>query len=366
VAQEKTGESESNVPGGRQNAAEPGGALLSAFASSSLTLWLIALLVIAMAGGTLIPQGATLAQYRHAFGAALGGYIARSTLSNVYGSWWFVALFVMLWINLLACAIRRVGMLMGGKQADAVASWGVVAAHCGVLIILIGAAYGRWPSRAYSDVAALRPGEQHRVPAAAGGFAVRLLAAGSKQDARGRATDFWARAQLVENGRVLRTVTIRPNQPLRYKAVSVVLQSLPAPDFAIEVRRGSAVSRVPIVLDENGEVAIRESIGILRDPKWLVFAHRLREEGGRPSAMVVIGTTGKPGHNWEPVGWVDERGLNFRGVALRLTRGNQGAQLSLDRDVGIPIVWAGFALLTVGSLLACSKITKRGDGKGAQ
>lgn len=340
--------------------------MLSAFASSSLTLWLIALLIIGMALGTLIPQGAALGQYRHAFGEAPGGYIARSTLSNVYGSWWFVALFVILWVNLLACVVQRVGLLMGGKQAGAVASWGVVAAHCGVLIILLGAAYGRWPSRTYSDVAALRPGEQHRVPAAAGGFAVRLLAAGSKQDAMGRAKDFWARAQLLENGRVLRTVTIRPNQPLRYEAVSVTLQSLPASDLAIEVRRGSAVSRVPIVLDENGEVAIRESLARLRDPRWLVFVHRLREEGGRIAAMVIVDASRGPGHNWEPVGWVDERGLNFGGASFRLARAKQGAQLSFDRDVGVPIVWIGFGLLTLGSLLACTKVTKRSEGQGQQ
>jgi len=367
MAEKQAGDSGSNSAPTQGRGKSAGQAVLAALASTSLTLWLLGLLGVAMALGTLIPQGAPEAAYQRAFGEATGRFIARGTLAHLYGSWWFVGLFVVLWVNLAACVVQRTSLLLSGKPLrGAAASWGVVVVHCGMLVVLVGAAYGRWPSRVYRDVVALRPGHEHRVPAFAGGFTVRLLSAGERRDASGRPTAFWARAQLTEDGRTLRTVTIRPNQPLRYRAVSVVLQSLPSPEMAVEARHAGVVSRVPIALNEHGEVAIMGSLAILREPKWLAFVHRLREEGGHVSAMVIVDESGKVSHNWERVGWVDEQGLNFKGVSFRLVEEGQGAQLSFDRDVGVPIVWVGFVLLTVGSLLACLGTPKGSEAEGSR
>jgi len=367
MAEKRAGESGSNAAAAEGGPKSAGQAVLLALASTSLTLWLIALLAVAMALGTLIPQGAPEAAYQRAFGEALGRFIGRGSLSHLYGSWWFVGLFVVLWVNLLACVVQRVSWLLKGKQPrGATASWGVVVLHCGMLVVLVGAAYGRWPSRVYRDMVALRPGQEHRVPALAGSFGVRLLSAGAKKDASGRPTDFWARAQLLGRGRVLRTVTIRPNQPLRHKAVSVILQSLPAPEFAIEVRRGGAVSQVPIVLGPNGDVLIMESMARIPGLGWLVFVHHLRETRGQPEARVIVDESGKVSPNWARVGWVGERGLTYKGVSFRLIAGEQGAQLSFDRDVGVPIVWVGFALATIGALLACFGTPKGSEVEAPQ
>ena len=451
-------------------AAESGGAppvepsrpgLIALLASVRLTLWLLAILVIAMSIATLIPQNAPPENYARAFGEVPGGFIARTTLHNIYGSWWFIAAFVVLAVNLLACVLRRTGQLLsqdseaparvtrGDTQArgqraawrasagveetaDALsaslkkrgyavrltpgeeegqrglvarrgrlARWTPVIVHVGMLVVLIGAGWGKWPgwwkwpSHMYRATAELRPGETFPVRVGDDAFGVRLVDAGSKYDATGQPSDFWAKAEVVEESRVVRSVTIRPNHPLRYHGISVVLQSLgrgePAPaGFALEVSKGGSRERVPISITSDGAVDPMGSYRRLGDPAWIVIVTDLRrgDESGKggPMASVMI-DTGEPSpegqmpnHTWQSVGWVGEGGTDISGAHLRLAHGEEAVQpstapattvqFSLDRDIGLPIVYAGFIAIALGTVLLLSNargsvvalIAKKGQG----
>jgi hypothetical protein len=101
----------------------------------------------------------------------------------------------------------------------------------------------------------------------------------------------------------------------------------------------------------------------VEDPGGVVFVHRFRDrdEQGRPgrAAQVFFGGSGESSHQWQQVGWVGEQPVQFNGLRFRLVYGpieslapdKTDVVLSLDRDVGVPVVFVGFAVISLGALL---------------
>ncbi len=390
--------------------AKQGPGLLTRLASVRLTLWLLGLLAVAMAVATLIPQQAPREAYLRVFGSLLGPLIAHTTLHNIYGAWWFVGAFGLLAVNLLACSVQRarrllrqpawpptvtpqqveargqqacwrisldpaaaatqvaqalrhcgygavVGPAEGGRplgiaaRRNRLAPWAPVLVHVGMVAILVGAAWGRLPSNTYRAMAALQPGETYTARPPGESFGLRLLDAGSSHDSTGRPTDFWAKAEVLEEGSVVTSGVVRPNHPLRYHGTSIVLQSMMPTGFAVEVSKGDAHAEVPVVLAEEGAVDMMATIRRLQSPPWVVFIHDFRMGPHGPEAKVFIDRSGELSHNWQAVGWVGEGGLDLEGVHFRLRQAGAGAQFALDRDIGVPIVWLGFAVIALGAVL---------------
>ncbi len=414
----------------------PARGLIERLASVRLVLWLLAILAAASAVATVVPQKARDDVYERAFGTLLGPLITQTTLRNVYGAWWFVLAFALLTVTLAACCLRRVARLLRGSgsgpqevtskrilarqhhvglrvavsvdDAAAVLSrelgahryamrdapvqsggrrglvgergrlspWAPVLVHIGMVLALLGAAYGRLPSNSYRQTATLGPGQSFTVETGGRAFAIRLLAAGQEKDEEGRPERFWAKTELVEDGKVIKTHVIEPNHPLRHHWVNTTLNSLPRSGYMVEVTHGETQGYIPVVFTQQGGVSMMDTVRRLEDPGWVVFIHDFRRgdgDGGHgPAAKVFVDRSGQLSHNWEPVGWVDEEGLEHSGVRFRLVPETQGAQLSLDRDVGVPIVWLGFAVLSLGSVLLVTTTRRscialiEGKGSGAQ
>lgn len=387
--------------------------LFSKLASVRLVLWLVGILAAAMAVATVVPQRAPEELYNHALGHLVGPLIHRSTLRDVYGSWWFIGAFAVLALSLLVCAARRAGRLLrasgtaahvtkstvlarpyhsewrvaldteaaaaalreglrkagyavrssaapGGAASSLTArrglatEWGTVLLHMGMALVLLGAAYGRLPAHSYRVVADLNAEESYEVESGGDTFSIRLLDAGQERDPEGRPTRFWAEAEILEAGKVVRSALIEPNRPLRHRGVNAVLQSLSSAGYFVEVSKGETLSTVPVVFAPDGTVAMLDTVRVIEDPSWVVFIHDFRSSAAgdesAPAAHVFVDPTGELSHNWEAVGWVGQEGLVYSGVSFRLVPGGQGAQLLLDRDVGVPIVWLGFCVIVLGSL----------------
>ena len=374
-----------------------------------MLLWIIGVLSGAMALATLVPQRAPADVYHHALGQLIGPLVARSSLSDVYGAWWFIGGFALLAMSLLACSVRRgsrllrrrksiqrvsrvevlarphvlerhvelvasaaatrlreglrnAGYVVGTAEAQEPAeglaarrglptAWASVLIHIGMALVLIGAAYGRLPSNSYQAIADLRQGESYDVQTGGNRFSIRLLDAGQERDTEGRPTRFWAKAEILEEGKVVKSGVIEPNQPFIYRGVIAILQSLSSTGYSVEVSKGETTVSVPVVFGPDGAVAMMETVTKLQDPSWVVFIHDFgsaTEEEGAPAAKVFVDLTGELSHNWEEIGWVDEEGLTYSGVRFRLSSGRRGAQLRLDRDIGVPIVWVGFCVFSLG------------------
>ncbi|RPJ08956.1 MAG: cytochrome c biogenesis protein ResB [Deltaproteobacteria bacterium] len=81
--------------------------LFDLFRSLKLTIFLLILLAIISIIGTLITQGATAEEYVQRYGLTLYEVLDFFNLFDMYHSWWFSAILLVLVINLIACSIHR-------------------------------------------------------------------------------------------------------------------------------------------------------------------------------------------------------------------------------------------------------------------
>src|SRR4030043_1235889 len=77
------------------------------FRSLKLTISLLILLAILSIIGTLITQNATKAEYIQRYGVGLYEVLNFFNIFDMYHSWWFSAILLLLVINLIACSISR-------------------------------------------------------------------------------------------------------------------------------------------------------------------------------------------------------------------------------------------------------------------
>jgi cytochrome c biogenesis protein len=76
------------------------------FTSVKLALVLIILLALASGLGTLIPQGRTAAEYAARYGRLSGPMMALQ-LTRLYHSYWYLALLLLLGVNIAVCTLKR-------------------------------------------------------------------------------------------------------------------------------------------------------------------------------------------------------------------------------------------------------------------
>lgn len=77
------------------------------FRSLKLTIFLFILLAILSIIGTLITQNATRLDYIQRYGIGLYEVLNFFNLFDMYHSWWFSAILLLLVINLIFCSINR-------------------------------------------------------------------------------------------------------------------------------------------------------------------------------------------------------------------------------------------------------------------
>ena len=82
--------------------------LFNLFRSVKLTITLLILLAVLSIIGTVITQNATSAEYIQRYGVDLYNVLNFFNLFDMYHSWWFSAILLLLVINLIACSFRRI------------------------------------------------------------------------------------------------------------------------------------------------------------------------------------------------------------------------------------------------------------------
>ncbi len=77
------------------------------FASVKLALFVLFLLAIASVIGTVIPQNSPMEAYVQQYGENMARLFQVLDIPDMYNSWWFVSLLVLLGLNLTICTIER-------------------------------------------------------------------------------------------------------------------------------------------------------------------------------------------------------------------------------------------------------------------
>src|SRR4030043_194274 len=82
------------------------------FRSLKLTISLLILLAILSIIGTLIAQNATRSEYVQRYGITLYEVLNFFDLFDMYHSWWFSAILLLLVINLVTCSLQRLPRIL--------------------------------------------------------------------------------------------------------------------------------------------------------------------------------------------------------------------------------------------------------------
>lgn len=90
---------------------------------------LLSLIILICAIGTFIPQG--LSHYVRRFNGPAGYLLRFFGFTDIYHSWWFIVLLILLWCSIFICTLKR---LKFKPQA-----FPTIITHLGLLIILAGA-----------------------------------------------------------------------------------------------------------------------------------------------------------------------------------------------------------------------------------
>ncbi|MBI2438177.1 MAG: cytochrome c biogenesis protein ResB [Lentisphaerae bacterium] len=118
----------------------PSARLFDFLTSMKFALLIVFLIALACAVGTLLPQGAEVADYLQHNPAATGRMelFAKLGLTNVFFCWWFLALLGILSGNLLVCVSRRLFALRRSSGLSRLRIAGTALVHLSLLAIFLG------------------------------------------------------------------------------------------------------------------------------------------------------------------------------------------------------------------------------------
>jgi cytochrome c biogenesis protein len=343
-------------------------------ASLTLTIPLLILLAGLSVIGTLIPQNASEVEYLNRYGAETYDLFRVLGLLDMYHSWWFIGVLVLLVINLIACSWKRLPGVWRQvrKTKKGYARLGTYLTHLSVLLILVGGLIGAvWGFKGYVEVLEggvveeifLNNPQQSMQPL---GFQVRCDAFQVDFYPDGSPREFVSTLTFLEGGRtVLDHVPLRVNHPISYGGLTFYQASYGIGARPIvEVRKGGGKGASHTMQLSQGEVR-----PIPGTPVQIGFM-RYREEVhdlGEAILLVLFTPDARPEGFWLFKRHSGMEGLQlgdfifiFKALEKRYYTGIQ-----VTHDPGVPIVWVGCSLLVIG-MVATFTLRRAPKGKPSQ
>lgn len=123
--------------------------VLDLLSSMRLGLFLLITLGALSSLGSLIPQGRPGSFYKEVYGRLPGEVMVLAGLDQMYTSWWFISLGVLIAASITACSVKRLGKARGLK------GHGSLMIHGSIIVILLGAfSSGLWGKSGYVEISA--------------------------------------------------------------------------------------------------------------------------------------------------------------------------------------------------------------------
>ncbi len=378
---------------------------VKAFATMKTGLALLAVIIVLSVAGTVIPQERDI----HAAGPVLSFLYHTVGLGDLYHSWWFSSLLLLLCLNIAVCSAVRLPVLwrdtftppawpdtvawqrecsLAAPPAEAaailkkhlarqgfrlrdlgqgriyarkgrIAPWGAFLVHASILLIALGGLYGSLAGFRYAVT--LAPGEAVAIgggsqPGVGPPFEIRLRSFTTELYPDGRVSDWISSLSVVRNGTEIANQDVKVNHPLSFQGISFYQASY-ATLYEAEWRRAGqpagkirAGEKQPIILDEQQGVAVIPLKYLPdfdpRQPHVSKSAEPLN-----PHVICALYSGGRPlGMNAFPLG----NPITFPGSQTELIfrAVTQASGLDVKYDPGLPLVFAGFAVMSAAFFLS--------------
>lgn len=369
------------------------------FLSIKTTVLLLITIALVSIIGTLIPQKQEVGEYVEHYGEALYQLFNFFGFLNIFGSWWFQLLLVLLIVNLVVCSLNRlpkVWALKSSTKKEWLGRLGPHLTHLSLIVILAGSLIGNiWGFRGFINIpqgdsieaVALKDSNQFLNL----GFTIRC----DKFDMSyypGTQTPKEYRSDLVilENGRKVLTKTIRVNDPLQYKGISFYQSSY----GFLPPQPGEAKAELEIIPKGNGSSGYRLQMTEGETKQIPGTGHNVQlaaiipdfavgdgnrpisrsDQPNNPAVQVNISQNGKLSfQGWSFLKFPDFHGSKddtYKVKFINYSGGRPYTGLQVVKDPGIPVVLTGFVLLVLGLFvsfyfrrksLATQKLKEKGE-----
>ncbi len=335
----------------------------------------IALLLIVTAlsmAGVLIGQKLPSAAYTERFGAALGAFVMRSRLSDVFSSWYFLLFVTALALSIVVCAFARIARLVRTARTVRVAKLGSLITHLSMVVIMAGglvtAELGfRRPAERYL-------GEGDEIFVQEGGFTLRVDEARQEFTDDGMVSEFLSLVTVFEDGEEVGSARIEVNAPFVRNGIGVYqYEMLPSATTVASVTLGVAIEApggdeqlVELRVPFREEVPVPGTDLSLKALSFLGHFTYDIEQGAaelasiwheNPAVLVQVSEAGLvAGETWVFAGF-PAHGMThelpcrlflldyFPDYEHALTR------LEFSRQPGTPLLFAGFLAMSLGLML---------------
>lgn len=279
------------------------------------------------------------------------------------------ALALCAWV--VACTWRRAGGLVRSRGPARIARVGSLVTHASILVIVAGALWSTAASFRYPSQAYLAAGGTLDV--LAGGFTVRVDDAWTKVTDEGLPTEYVSLVTVLEDGREVRRHRIEVNHPLVHRGVGVYqLEMLPS---ATTIER--ALLDVVVPGDDDGR-AVRvdapfgeevpvpgTDLSVKVVAFYADFAYDIEQRTAElksvqhenPAVLVQVGEAGRVvGERWVFAAFPGHDGAEALPCRLFLVDytpdfRNGLTRFEISRQPGEPLLFAGFAAMSVGLAL---------------
>ena len=121
--------------------------------SMKFAIILLVILSLAMAGGSFITQNQSYEWYASEYSERTAAFIIALRLDDVFHSWWFLALFILLCLDIFFCNVAKLPVLIRRvKKAEKAKAgvFGPFVAHIGMLLLIIGFVLGQVTKEEYT------------------------------------------------------------------------------------------------------------------------------------------------------------------------------------------------------------------------
>jgi hypothetical protein len=328
------------------------------FSSVRVAVILLVLITIASITGTLIPQSQTAAFYIQKYGTARYALFRTLGLTNLYHTWWFVLLLLLLGLSVCFCSFRR----LSRRARDIffqITHWSIV------VILLGGIIGGIWGEKGFIQ---LHPGEEidhiqtgrDTVPL---GFTVRLDRFTLK-----RYEDGIKNLILLDREEGLEEAIpaeegiewVHPKSEYTLRIVRYV------PDFSLDIQTREVTSRSDLPNNPALQVEVAKDGEV--NSRWVFARHtHFHDAQDERPALFFHYQVGAVKDYISDVSVIEDGAvvlrkaievndpLKYGGYVFYQTsydqEGGKWTGLQVKKDPGVPVVYAGFILLSIGLVL---------------